>query len=1353
MAAAQRPGQAAAALRLATYNVNGLRTQENVAGLLLVAQRVDVLVVQETWVGTARGRQQQQVEMWLAQLAAGAGEPSPLAFWAHNTTEPEASAGVLVLVRRALVTSGALQLGEPQRSDSGRLLVLPLRWGGHDLHLATVYVPVNSPARRHAFIRDELAPVAAAAPAGGLVVMGDFNYVADAGLDRVNAAGHQGAAEPQTEERLLRVLAPHNAVDGWRQTHGRVAGGYTLMRGDAQSRLDRAYLPRALMPHVSSMRVQPPGTSDHCPLAFTLSAAQPVPARGPGLRAISPAFLAHDERRERFLEWAAPYVELGMDMAPARLLNWWPKFKDTVAAAAHDLAMEHRLHVQNAHAAAEQAARTWQEAQAALERTAPGDQQQFQRAFAAAAAARAQHRRQVQGMTRAWAGDVVDGWLHGREQPAPAVTTVVRPRPPPATIAELARADGPPARTPQAIAECLCSHFAAVSAAQPPDALATAAVLGAMRSQQQQGKAKTIGAAAAARAGRAAITSEEVQRALQASATGKACGRDRLAVEFWAVGGGLWAPLLARLFSAMMELSRVPRGFLDGAVTAFHKRGDKREVANYRPIQLLNADYRVLAKVLAARFGEALKDSIGPEQTAFLPGRQIGDNIRLAQLLPALLSAQQQQGAMVFLDVAKAYDTVDRGFLLASMEAHGADAGMLAWVRLLLSDTWAVAVANGGVSRRRRWEAGVRQGCPLSPALYLFVGEALACWLREQPRLGVEGGGARVVSLHHADDTKVLLGDSEPATVQQLWVALDTFSRASGQRINAGKSAAVLIGDVPADAPAALGAVPVVQEHLALGVVHTNVSMPVLQPRLRLLRDPPLVPDALVPQDRLHEAWRRRLTAFAATTHRVMRMPASAMGRGLWLSSYGLSTFLYHAEHEGAPPDALSQAAALAAAAVDRPFTRMPGVTRALLSGSPSHGGFGLIPLVAQVRALHLATATALATALAAAAQGQGDAPPWVRAAGAALQQVAPGLHPLQALAVAAFSEAKDVEEGRLTGVPGQRARLPPGVLRHAARALASAGQMVYVQAAPDGVRVPPVDALPVWLRAQQPVADVVEVCQLLGWLHRRGTATVAFARGRVEVKAARRLLVGDAVRGEREREWQRFVRQATTRQAGRAPRSIAATVQEAWRAPVDGRVKEIFLRLTVNGVNAAGGGGITFTAPCVCGWAARPGSDSHVHRAHAFWECPVAQAVRLQMQASMPRRVVVQRRHVWLLTSPCGEHCTAEVWRAVAMVALLAMEGGRAMLWAARQQLQHGELAAGASPVEVAKRRAVGRFWLLLIEVAATATRLEDWPGVTDHHPFLAPRAPGTGPGVLEARVPVGEGNQALPARGAGGG
>jgi hypothetical protein len=121
---------------------------------------------------------------------------------------------------------------------------------------------------------------------------------------------------------------------------------------------------------------------------------------------------------------------------------------------------------------------------------------------------------------------------------------------------------------------------------------------------------------------------------------------------------------------------------------------------------------KMLAKCLAVRWGPVLGKAVGPEQTAFLPGRLIGDNITFLQLLPAALRAQyqqQQQGgvgdeagagqqqhhpphcAIAFLDVGKAYDMVCRDFLFALMQATGAGGGMLRWARILLAGTHARA--------------------------------------------------------------------------------------------------------------------------------------------------------------------------------------------------------------------------------------------------------------------------------------------------------------------------------------------------------------------------------------------------------------------------------------------------------------------------------------------------------------------------------------------------------------------------------------------------------------------------------------------------------------------------------------
>jgi hypothetical protein len=310
---------------------------------------------------------------------------------------------------------------------------------------------------------------------------------------------------------------------------------------------------------------------------------------------------------------------------------------------------------------------------------------------------------------------------------------------------------------------------------------------------------------------------QEVAHAISNTTPGTAPGPDGIPIEIWRIFDPvqlpgeppqrLFAPVLSRVFSAMGALHQTPPRFLDGAVCALHKSGDRAVIGNYRPITLLNSDYRLLAKCLALRFGAALAPVVSSEQTAFLPGRLISDNNYCTLFLSQVMHvAGHTNAAIARLDFRKAYDTISRPFLYQAMAAVGAGGGMLQWARLLLTGTEAVAVINGFVSRRATWAAGVRQGCPLAPLLYLFVAWALTCWLRRHCEavhhplhpagrpwapLGVRLTFGLVCSSQYADDTQVLLPVLSAATVGTLLAAMDAFGLASGQCINPDKTSVV----------------------------------------------------------------------------------------------------------------------------------------------------------------------------------------------------------------------------------------------------------------------------------------------------------------------------------------------------------------------------------------------------------------------------------------------------------------------------------------------------------------------------------------------------------------------------------
>jgi hypothetical protein len=81
-----------------------------------------------------------------------------------------------------------------------------------------------------------------------------------------------------------------------------------------------------------------------------------------------------------------------------------------------------------------------------------------------------------------------------------------------------------------------------------------------------------------------------------------------------------------------------------GRITPLHKGGPMCQGSNKRPITLLNSDYKVLARVPAERFGKVMPDCIGVEQTAYLPGREIGGGFLHTQMVAANPSLLGQRG-------------------------------------------------------------------------------------------------------------------------------------------------------------------------------------------------------------------------------------------------------------------------------------------------------------------------------------------------------------------------------------------------------------------------------------------------------------------------------------------------------------------------------------------------------------------------------------------------------------------------------------------------------------------------------------------------------------------------------------
>ena len=99
------------------------------------------------------------------------------------------------------------------------------------------------------------------------------------------------------------------------------------------------------------------------------------------------------------------------------------------------------------------------------------------------------------------------------------------------------------------------------------------------------------------------------------------------------------------------------------------KDADPRFVKNWRPITLLNTDYKIAGKAIANRLKIVIPKIVNNDQTGFIKGRFIGENIRLIEGIINYTATQNIPGRLLFLDFEKAFDTVERSFIWKTLES------------------------------------------------------------------------------------------------------------------------------------------------------------------------------------------------------------------------------------------------------------------------------------------------------------------------------------------------------------------------------------------------------------------------------------------------------------------------------------------------------------------------------------------------------------------------------------------------------------------------------------------------------------------------------------------------------------
>ena len=295
------------------------------------------------------------------------------------------------------------------------------------------------------------------------------------------------------------------------------------------------------------------------------------------------------------------------------------------------------------------------------------------------------------------------------------------------------------------------------------------------------------------------LNATDVGEALSLLANNKTPGCDGLTADFYKV---FWPNLKTVLINYYNEcyiqkvLGWTARR---GILSLIPKKGkNPLSLKNWRPITLLNIDYKILSKILAKMLKNVLPQLIAETQTGFMQGRNIRSNIRKTIEIATKSSREKLEYIIFSIDFEKCFDSCRTEALIGALKFFNIQEEYVNWVSLLFQE-FSLSVQNCGY--RSTWEPqtrGLHQGCCWSPIGYLLCGEIFALVINTLPNIKENAAFFfEVLNLlsQFADDTDIFTKFKQ-TVVNQILEALDYIELHLGLKVNYEKSTLYRIGSL-----------------------------------------------------------------------------------------------------------------------------------------------------------------------------------------------------------------------------------------------------------------------------------------------------------------------------------------------------------------------------------------------------------------------------------------------------------------------------------------------------------------------------------------------------------------------------
>lgn len=743
-------------LHLKTLNVNGLNNavKRRAVFNLLRAKRGDAFFLQETHSTEKTGG------MWKSEWGGD------IAF-AHGTSNAR---GVAVLIPRG----ATLKILSTLADAEGRFLIIQVEHDNVKYTMENVYAPTaDKPDSQMSFLDavdehiQDMDPV-------NIIIGGDLNHCLDPNMDKFVRKNAKVPLEyshcQKIGKRIISLMEDFHLSDAWRMVNPRTRH-FTFRRRAYASRLDYWLISDHLTECLHASEISQVALSDHAMVSISLRSIQEQ--RGPGCWRFD-CTLLHSQlfvaAMSKFLQEHGPDPDSSSPQADWDFLKYeirkftreyvqkeQSRTKVRVAELKKIMSMKGVDSIEDSDAE--------EEFLAAKRELAELELMKANRTILRARA----------------------NWASQGERPTKYFLNLEKRKSRNRTISQVFDDDGNLTPNPKKILETTKSFFSRLYGGVPmdPDKVDGLDWDGINIPQISEDERNSL---------EEPYSEQELYKALKKMNLGKCPGSDGIPVEFYL---RFWDLIKMPLMNSLHQ------GIMQGELSTEQKRGiitlipkkdeDRRKVENWRPITLLNIDYKIFTKAMSLRLQPVLGNIIHPDQAGFLPKRNIGENLRTIQDVIDYTESVSQHALLVALDFRKAFDSIEWSFIYRAFQEFGFSPNFIDSIRTIFANTQSCTTNAGFTSDYFSPTHGVRQGCCVAPYLFLVAVEILGLQIRQDQRVeGVSVGGSTVKVSQFADDLTAFVKDKRSA--RTLLQIIESFGSFSGLKLNRNKSKLVALG-------------------------------------------------------------------------------------------------------------------------------------------------------------------------------------------------------------------------------------------------------------------------------------------------------------------------------------------------------------------------------------------------------------------------------------------------------------------------------------------------------------------------------------------------------------------------------